>query len=1755
MNNGNTFSVKTIGGFAFFQNNLTSVVIPDSVTEIEDNSFQDNPLDTVSSLSTDPATLLANVFTDRAMIDLFIPFGSAQIYTDRGWTGFNTVSNFVIGNMFTAANGITYEITSVAPNTVEAIDYNPASGTEVTIPETIDYEGDTFSVTRIGNNAFENNALTSVTIGSSVTTIGSSAFQGNPLNTVISLSIDPATLLADVFTDRAMIDLFITDGSEQIYIDRGWTGFNAVSNFVIGDQFTTEGITYMITSLSPNEVKTSDYNGTMGFAITIPGAVDFKGSTFSVTVIGNSSFISRGLTSVVIPGSVRTIDEFAFFQNNITTVEIPDSVTEIGETAFAVNGLTSLVLPNSVTSIGQLAFETNFLTSVEIPSLVTSIGDAAFGNNPLNSVISLSTDPATLLADVFTDRAMIDLFIPDSSEQMYIDRGWTGFNAVYNFIDTGNIFTEDNGITYEITSITPNTVEAIDYNPDFGPFVTIPDTIDFGGETFSVTAIGAHSFSSNLLTVIVIPGSVMTIGDGAFAENPMDTVISSSISPAVLPANAFTNVMGTNNRGDITLNIPTYAGAVYADRGWTDFGTVSDDIVITFATDGITYQITQVAPNEVQAIDYDESFGTLVTIPETVDFNENTISVTSIGQSAFTNNQLTSVTIGNNVTSIGEAAFTNNQLTSVTIGNNVINIGAIAFEANQLNSVTIPDSVTSIGSFAFSTNQLTSVTIGNGVSILEEFVFSSNLLTNVTIPDNVITIGQGAFIENQLTSVTIPNSVTSIGIDAFLANQLTSVTIPNSVTSIGLSAFFDNQLTSVTIPNSVTSIGASAFRRNPLTSVTIGNMVNSIGEFAFSFAVATNPGSGEYPLTFLGDTPPTIQPGSFHEFTNDLTIIPNRQDITVFVPCAALTTYTNDPLYTGFFEFNPAVVFIAPEDVCLNTGIQTGLGGATPTGGIYSGPGVTDDGNGMTYSFDPTTAGVGEHTITYTFTYPAGCIDAVSDTLEVFAEPSTVTFTAPPNIPVDAGIQMGLSGGTPEVSILSTTVTLNLDYEDVFGPGSGVTGGEIVFDPLGAMISTNLIFFGNANGNVAPLIDATVSGTTITLDFENGPIGTFVADAPIIGATGSLNFISGSNLIIDGDDFTFVSATGTVSTDVVGSYNYSGPGVVMDANGTTYSFDPMAAGIGAHTIVFTFTNDNGCSNTASDTVLVFIDTCQDIATYTMSGWGTNLPSINNEVIIDVDYDTSLAGLGSFEACKVTVNAGATLTVAADDFILVFGDITIETGGSLIVEHTGSVIQVDDMATVTNNGIINVNVTTPTLQARDFMIAGSPMTAETREGVYVNAYRMFKHNTLDFFPHPDVDAYYAPATVANFADDNFNDWTQKTGILNPGEGYLVSPQSSITEGDMAYNLNFTQGTLNNGEISYALDFHVDQNSSPSMLSNPYPSAIDAQTFITANPEINEVYFWEHLTSPDADLPGANTVNYSMQDISMFNLSGGIGAGTAATNGGTTPNGFIATSQGFGVKATAVGTASFNNAMRITTGNNTLRTAVTQRDRIWLTLESKANRFASETLVAFTDGATPDFDAGYDSEQIAKFVSLYSHLENDSSLLGIQTREPLSENKEISLGFSTQYENTDVYTLIIKQLEGVIIEGYTIYLEDHALGTITNLSETNYAFTAANGLYNHRFTLRFIDKNVLDISEASLQQITVSPNPTEGQLTIQSPIIEMNSITIKDMQGRIIKHIHNIVSKSYTLDISETSSAVYFINIETSKGSIIKRVVKK
>ena len=132
---------------------------------------------------------------------------------------------------------------------------------------------------------------------------------------------------------------------------------------------------------------------------------------------------------------------------------------------------------------------------------------------------------------------------------------------------------------------------------------------------------------------------------------------------------------------------------------------------------------------------------------------------------------------------------------------------------------------------------------------------------------------------------------------------------------------------------------------------------------------------------------------------------------------------------TEAFDLPPTFSFFDTiEEVCLADGVQTGLGGGAPTGGVYSGLGVTDDGNGTTYTFDPSIAGSGTVTIGYAINdFCTGLPGTLSDTI-------LVTDLAPEIICKGAGVLVlnSIAQDTPgliieDLNTVSTIINISQD--------------------------------------------------------------------------------------------------------------------------------------------------------------------------------------------------------------------------------------------------------------------------------------------------------------------------------------------------------------------------------------------------------------------------------------------------------------------------------------------------------------------------------------------------------------------------------------------------------------------------------------------------------------------------------------------------------------------------------------------------------
>ncbi|MDC8003271.1 T9SS type A sorting domain-containing protein [Aureisphaera galaxeae] len=727
-------------------------------------------------------------------------------------------------------------------------------------------------------------------------------------------------------------------------------------------------------------------------------------------------------------------------------------------------------------------------------------------------------------------------------------------------------------------------------------------------------------------------------------------------------------------------------------------------------------------------------------------------------------------------------------------------------------------------------------------------------------------------------------------------------------------------------------------------------------------------------------------------------------------------------------------------------------------------------------------------------------------------------------------VQTAVNSGTPDqVNINGTGTAHTAD------PGSGDVMLDITnsnsFDYGCADVSVSRAGTGaqSYNGSTAPnlVTDKTFTITpTNTTGSGNTSITFYFTEAEIAGWEAATGLLRGS----------LVAARGSTSS------------VTETSALTIGSFGSNV------TLTGTFTGLNG--NYYFGTASAFTSCAGVTKTWDGANWSpAGPPDATNEVILAGNYNTNTHG--NLNACKLTINTGFTLIVPGSTYTSVAGDITVD--GTVVVEHEGSVVQTDANPIVQNNGTINVNLTTPNLASRDFMVMGSPMTAETRESVWNTAFLVLDAETVNFVPHPDVEAMFPGAE--NFADDNNDFWSPVVaGTIEPGVGYIVRPQAGYGQPGGVFNYMYDGGTLNTGTVNFTVVQNTpgptpadNKNASPNIMANPYASAIFADDFINANSMIDELYFWEHLTPPSSSLPGAGSMNFSMEDISMYNLSGGTAAASDGTGIDTRPNGYVSTGQGFGIKATVAGTAVFTNAMRRTDNNNTLRVQE-DRERIWLNLSTSEYGMQKQALLAFNgDNASEGMDPGYDSRRLATVVSLYTHLPDGTEELGIQTLGQFDHSITVPVGFSTLIDADTEYKISIADIEGPQLMDSEVYIIDHQTGVAQNLRADSYGFVSGMGTFHNRFTLLF--SRVLGTESVALESIAMFPNPTMGQLNIASPQAAIEKVEVYDLMGRMITMHEAGGADNVRLELSGLRSSVYFVTITTDQGVLTKKIVRK
>ncbi len=443
--------------------------------------------------------------------------------------------------------------------TYKDTNYNSYSG-DIVIPNSVTYNGTTYSVTSIGNDAFYDcRGLTSIEIPNSVTQIERYVFYNCIGLTSINIPNSVTYIAGSAFL--------------------GCNGLTSITVDVNNPNYDSRNNCNALIATASNELLLGCHNTIIPNSVTrIGGQAFYKCSGLtsinipnSVTYIGANAFDGcSGLTSINIPNSVTQIAPRAFYDcRSLTSVDIPNSVTMLGEYAFYhCYGLTSATIGNSVTSIGQCTFyECSRLTNVTIDnSSVTIISRLAFGNCSSLTRINIPNSVTYIDDEAFYKcSSLASITIPSSVTFIgkWAFEDCSSLNDVYSYIpDPSAVNVGYNGSSVFYLSSQDYTNRTL-HVPAGSVAAYQADTrwSDFFGSIVEIGPVQAESIKLNVTTAGLNEGSTLQLTATVLPEDCADkTVLWSSDNPSVATVDS-NGLVTTHSVGTATITAMTTDGS------------------------------------------------------------------------------------------------------------------------------------------------------------------------------------------------------------------------------------------------------------------------------------------------------------------------------------------------------------------------------------------------------------------------------------------------------------------------------------------------------------------------------------------------------------------------------------------------------------------------------------------------------------------------------------------------------------------------------------------------------------------------------------------------------------------------------------------------------------------------------------------------------------------------------------------------------------------------------------------------------------------------------------------------------------------------------------------------------------------------------------------------------------------------------------------------------------------------------------------
>ena len=776
--------VKTLSKFMFANSVIEKLVIPGSVTTIQNNvfngckqlaelTFLPSPSGTALIMGYETVGETENLFQDNEKLETLNLNREIDYTLDE--SAIDTDSEGLFGGMPT--------LTRVTlGDQVKTLHKYMFAGSGIT---TLDLN----KVETIKDYAFKGIGFTNLTIPGTVATIQNNVFNGckqlaeltflpSPSGTALIMGYETVGETENLFQDNEKLETLNLNREIDYTLDESaidtdseglFGGMPTLTSVTLGDQvktlhkymFAGSGITELTIPETLNTIGNNVFDGceklttltidpsstneplTLGFnAGVTDSSVDSEGPFYDTAL--SKLTLNRQINYPFNNWMIASSSDGAFAvskSGSLKEITLGDQVTTLTDYMFAGAGIKSINL-NKVTTIGEGAFCDTSIESITIPSTVESVELNAFWGCESLSTIDIQDGTKTL----------------NFGAQFYQNHYGPFYDSPLTDIYLGR---EINYTGYYISAYTPNSWKA-------GFFAT-EEAVENVNVTISdnVKTISNYMFAKLNLQSIIIPANVTSIGSNAFID-----------------CDKLANIVFED--GDTPLKVKyQYASSAY----WGPFY----DSPLTSIYLG-------------REIEYIKEDGTKYTPGETNDgFFASEETVENL---------------------------------SVTFTDKVKSISEYMFAGRPIQQLTIPASITSIGNNAFyDCDALVSLTIS--FPNLAEGVFNDcDNLTSVTVSGNLKTIDKTMFSGcSKMSTLNISGSVETIGDGAFDGFNLTSLNISGRVGTIGANAFDDNdKMTTFTVTStgSIGTIGASAFEDCDALTLDIQGSVDRVCKYAFS---------------------------------------------------------------------------------------------------------------------------------------------------------------------------------------------------------------------------------------------------------------------------------------------------------------------------------------------------------------------------------------------------------------------------------------------------------------------------------------------------------------------------------------------------------------------------------------------------------------------------------------------------------------------------------------------------------------------------------------------------------------------------------------------------------------------------------------------------------------------------------------------------------------------------------------------------------